>query len=220
MRTYSKTLELSDYDQMTEPQLIEEARVLLGHCGPPIDFVHKAWEYGLVLNAAKLNNAHTILEVGGNGSMFGATAALQGYSVLQVDPVSTGLRCIGQSQQLGVPLPFIQVDFFEYAEKRTFDAVTCICVLEHVEDHIKFFNHMLSFVAPGGLMALTVDFHPSGRKVFPQHLRTYSETAMRNLMDIAKRQGFALFHGDCDYTYRTADVFDLYTFASLIMIRE
>ena len=217
MRTYSKTLELADYDQMVEPQLIQEARILLGPTAPPKDFIHKAWEYGLVLNAARLNNAHTILEVGGNGSMFGATAVLQGLSVLQIDPVATGQRTVAQSKQLGLPLPFIQVDFFKYAEKRTFDAVTCICVLEHVRDHIKFFDHMLPFVAPGGLLALTVDFHPSGKTFLRGHLRTYSEDALKGLIGIAEKKGFTLFNGDCDYTYREASVYDLYTFASLIM---
>ena len=220
MRTYSKTLELTDYDQMVEPQLIQEARVLLGPTAPPKDFIHKAWEYGLVLNAARKNNAKTILEVGGNGSMFGATAVLQGLDVLQIDPGATGHRTVAQAKQLGLPLPFVQVDFFKYNEKRIFDAVTCICVLEHVRDHIKFFDHLLTFVAPSGLVALTVDFHPSGKAFSRHHLRTYTEDALKALIGIAAKKGFTLFNGDCDYTYRGAHVIDLYTFASLVMKRE
>jgi len=220
MRTYSKTLELADYDQMTEPELIKEARILLGPTAPPKDFIHKAWEYGLVLNALRKNGAHTVLEVGGNGSMFGAAAVLQGMSVLQINRVATGHRAIAQSKQLGLPLPFLQVDFFNYKEKRTFDAVTCICVLEHVRDHIKFFNHLLTFVAPGGLLALTVDFHPSGKAFSRHHLRTYTESSLQALLDIARKRGFTLFGGDCDYTYGEAHVYDLYTFASLMLKRE
>ena len=217
MRTYSKTLELADYEQMTEPKLIQGARESLGSTAPPRDYKHRAWEYGLVLNALRKNKTKTVLDIGGNGSIFGPSVALQGMTVLQIDSCGTGKRTVAQAKQLGLPLPFLQMDFFNYNEKRTFDAVTCISVLEHVQDDTKFFNHLLAFVAPGGLLALTVDFHPSGKTFLRGHLRTYTEDSLWALIEIAEKKGFTLFNGDCDYTYRGANVYDLYTFASLIM---
>ena len=219
MRTYSKTLELADYDQMVEPQLIQDARESLGATAPPRDYKHRAWEYGLVLNALRKNKSKTVLDIGGNGSIFGPSVALQGMSVLQIDSCGTGTRTVAQAKQLGLPLPFLQMDFFNYNEKRTFDAVTCISVLEHVRDDTKFFNHLLTFVAPGGLVALTVDFHPSGKTFLRGHLRTNTGGNLQALIGIAEKKGFALFDGSCNYVYNEAYVYDAYTFASLVMKR-
>lgn len=220
MKTYSKTLELADYDRMMEQEVVQGARDLLGAQGPPADYEHRAWEYGLMLNALRENLTRTVLDVGGNGSIFAPAAALLGMNVLQIDPSPTIRNAEAQAARIELALPYLQMDFFDYEQGRTFDAVVCISTLEHVLNDVAFFEKLLSFVRPGGLLAMTVDFHPSGRACVGAHLRTYSNANLRALIKIAEEKKFALFGGDCDYTYEEAHVYGKYTFASLVMRRK
>jgi 2-polyprenyl-3-methyl-5-hydroxy-6-metoxy-1,4-benzoquinol methylase len=42
----------------------------------------------------------------------------------------------------------------------TFDAVTCISVMEHIMDHETAVRHMLRLLAPGGLLVITTPYNP------------------------------------------------------------
>jgi len=216
LSTYSKTLDVADYPLIPEAVHIQNIKGVLGPAQFAADHQHRTWEYGLLLNALRENGAHSVLDVGGNGSAFAPAAAWVGMEVCQIDPSDCGRRIADHATRVGTPLSFIQKDFLSYNAKRKFDGVTCISVLEHIPEDIEFFEKLLSFVKKGGLLAITVDFHPDGVAKQAGHLRTYNNAAMLRFIDLAKKQGFEMFRGEYDYTYRGEDVFQ-YTFASLVM---
>lgn len=217
--TYSKTLDVADYNLMSEHIHIQNIKNLIGVGLFANDHPHRMWEYGLVLNALRKVNVVSILDVGGNGSAFAPSAAWLDMDVLQVDPAASGNLVAQQSAKISKPLSYLQKDFLEYDTDRSFDAVVCLSVLEHIPDDVAFFKKLLSFVRVGGLFAITVDFHPSGVGMHQGHHRTYNEQAMQEFLRIAREGGFELFGEGCDYTYRGEDVYT-YTFASLVLKKE
>ena len=72
-------------------------------------------------------------------------------------------------------------------------------------------------VKPGGLLAITCDFHPSGLSRVGGHVRTYNEESLTKLL--AGLDKFVPFGDGWDYTYRGEDV-NNYTFASLVLKRR
>lgn len=173
----------------------------------------RAWEYGLALDALQAHGCQSVLDVGGGGSVFAPAAASLGMEVVQVDPGDCSAWVAAQSERIGQPLAYHQVDAMALDDGRLYDAVTCLSVLEHVEDDRAFFAHLQRFLRPGGLLILTVDFWPDGMPQVDGHLRTYNIERLSRLVDAAP--GFALL-GPPDYADRGAHVYG-YTFASLVL---
>lgn len=198
-------------DRVKESELVRDVHRQLA--GVPHRFEHplRAWEYGLTLSALRSHGCRSVLDVGGGGSVF-AQAAL-GMEVVQVDPGDCAAWVAAQSEHTGRPVTYHQRDVMEYDDRRLYDAVTCLSVLEHVEDDGAFFQRLQGFVKPGGLLALTVDFWPDGAPQVAGHLRTYNVGRLSRLVDAAP--GFELL-GPPDYTDRGAHVYG-YTFASLVL---
>lgn len=217
---YSKTLELEDYAYLPESKLIHKMKQRLdGVAGYRFEHPHRAWEYGIILNALVKNNSKCIIDVGGGGSLFAPLATSLGIKVLQIDPEDYSKWAGEQSAVLKEPLPYLLMDFFEYQTDEEFDAVTSISVLEHIPNDIGFFQRLCAFVKPGGLLAMTVDFHPSGAVRVDGHLRTYNNNSIENLISIAKEVGFELYGGTSKYNYQQEHV-NNYTFASMIFSRS
>jgi SAM-dependent methyltransferase len=215
---YSKTLDIKDYDKMLEPVHVDNVVGVLADTTYRFEHTHRRWEYGIVLRALRANKTTTVLDVGGGGSVFAPAASFLNMEVLQVDPEPYGTWALAQARTLGFPLPYIQKDFFEFDTRRRFDAVVSISTIEHVENDLAFFDKLLTFVRPGGLLALTVDFHPSREAlVYPEHLRTYNGDDLGDLY--LRAEDFNFFGSERDYTWRGADV-NTYTFASLILRRN
>lgn len=175
----------------------------------------RAWEYGLALDALQAHGCQSVLDVGGGGSVFAPAAATLGMEVVQVDPGDCSAWVAAQSERTGRPLVYHQADVMAYEDERLYDAVTCLSVLEHVEDDAAFFRRLQRFVRPGGLLVLTVDFWPDGAPQVDGHLRTYNVGRLSRLVDQAP--GFELL-GPPDYTDHGAHVYG-YTFASLVLRR-
>ena len=213
---YSKTLEERDYGLMIEPEHVDNVVSVLADTNYRFEHTHRRWEYGLLLRALRANGTKTVLDVGGGGSVFAPSAAMLGMEPIQVDPEPYGDWALQQARKLGMPLPYIQEDFLKFTTRRKFDAVVSISTLEHIEEDEKFFLRMAEFVKPGGLLAITVDFHPSGDALlYPEHLRTYTKRDMEHLYNMLWPE-FTYFDGAVDYTYRGADV-NSYTFASMVL---
>ena len=227
---YSKTLQAQTYDDIREVQDVLLAKRRLEGVPCRFDHPHRAWEYGLVLSALVANGAKTILEIGGGGSLFAPTAALLGMEIMQVDRKDCTHWTAAQEERLGISLPYIQQDFpDEYIAEEQFDAVVSISVIEHIsadasrhidtcaQDAAKravFFERMLDLITPGGLVAITTDFHPNKASNVK-----FSEDEIMALYEIGRRRGFDWFGGEHDYTY-TGNLVNYYTFASMILRRE
>lgn len=214
---YSKTLEEYDYGLMTEPEHIDNVAGILSDVPHRLEHPHRRWEYGIVLRALRQNATITVLDVGGGGSIFAPAAGMLGMEPIQVDPEPYGEWALQQAKKLRMPLPYIQTDFFGFTTRRMFDAVVSISTLEHVGNDELFFAKMLSYVKPGGLLAMTVDFYPTGEALmYPEHLRTYNKERLMELRNQA--YDFRFFGDEYDYTYRGANV-NNYTFASMVLCR-
>lgn len=173
----------------------------------------RAWEYGLALDALKANGCRSVLDVGGGGSAFAPAAATMGMEVTQVDPGDCSAWVSAQAERIRKPLPYHQAEVMTFEGGQLYDAVTCLSVLEHVEDDGAFFARLQRFLRPGGLLILTVDFWPDGKPQVDGHLRTYNVARLSQLIDLAP--GFELL-GPPDYADRGAHVYG-YTFASLVL---
>lgn len=213
---YSKTLDVLDYDQMTEPVHVDNIASALGSVVFRYEHAHRRWEYSLVLKALRENKTITVLDVGGGGSLFAPAATMLGMEVVQVDPGPYGAWALEQSYKLGHPLPYIEKDFFDFHTRRKFDAVVSISTIEHVGEDRRFFEKLMSYVKPGGVLALTTDFHPSGELRCAGHARTYNGESLVKFRNISRGQRFDWLGDGYDYTYRGEDV-NNYTFASLIL---
>jgi len=198
---------------------ITEMRHLLRHTPYRWEHEMRAWEYGFALTAIA-DRARDIIDVGGGGSLFAPAAAKLGIDVVVIDPQPVWEMIEQQGDAIGKRIHFAQSNFEKTHVAGGADAVVCLSVIEHVPDHITFFRHLLNHVRRGGTLALTTDFHPSGRPMCPHHLRTYNEQTMREFINLAAthKPPFTPL-GDIDYTYH-GDFVNNYSFASLALVRE
>ena len=222
MKQYSKTLDEKDYHTFAEMNCIGNMHNELSGTFYPYP-KHRHWEYGLCLNALIENQAVNILEVGGVGSLFAACAARVGMEMTIVDPSMEGAHLFAIQNMIlqsgNAPITFEQMDFFQYQNQKKFDAVVCISTLEHVANDEPFFKKLLNSVKEGGILFITVGFHPSGQRLADGHFRTYNQERLESFIAIAKNHGFEVFGGDPDYSWRGENV-NNYTFASLVLKRE
>ncbi len=213
---YSKTLDALDYDRMVESIHVDNVAGVLGTTSFRYEHTHRRWEYSLILKALRENKTITVLDVGGGGSLFAPAATMIGMEVVQVDPEPYGAWALEQSHKLRHPLPYIKKDFFDFYTRRKFDAVVSVSTIEHVEEDRRFFEKLMSHVKPGGILALTTDFHPSGEQKTTEHVKTYNEEDLVRFRNVARGLRFDWLGDGYDYTYRGEDV-NNYTFASLIL---
>lgn len=215
--TYCKTIELEDYRVFGETQHVVNIKNMLGTFGGREEHPHRSWEYGLVLHALREHGCKNILDVGGGSSLFGPTAAWIDMRVIVVDPCDYAEWTHAQAMRIGGKLlHYVQQDFMQFDNPEKFDAVTCISVLEHVDDDLAFFKKLAAHVKPGGLLAITVDFWPDGAQKSGGHIRTYNADRLRMLAESV--EGFTPL-GKLDYEHVDSYVYG-YTFASLVLRRS
>lgn len=131
-----------DYEDMTEALAIVDEHFTKS--APQSE--HRRWEYATALvaiehwSAATQTNPTHLVDVGGNGSPFHHMVAQ--YMPKVVDPKeSDRLDLAGYLHRCPGLAP----------------VVTCLSVIEHVEDLDRFLYHLSCLVAPGGLLILTTD---------------------------------------------------------------
>lgn len=218
MYKYSKTLNIADYKALPTEFVNRTYNDFRDICRFEHD--HRRWEYGLAIQALLDNDARDILEVGGGGSLLIPLVYLSGNrTVTEVDPWDCSDTLLKQGLRLGLaePIPFYHKDFLDLDIIRQFDAVVCTSVIEHVPEHEKFFQKLLSYIKPKGILVLTTDFYPTGEKFSSAHHRTYSEEDLLTYAESAK--GFSFFGDGYDYTFWGSYVYQ-YTFASLVLKNE
>lgn len=216
---YSKTADEADYAASDTYQHIKNMQSMLdgAHNGWLTEY--RRWEYGVVLQALRENGAQTVLDVGGGSSIFAASAIWCGMDVKVVDPDDYAAMFEEQSRRIGKTVPFIHQDFFDFQSDDQYDAVVSISTIEHVPEDLSFFKKLLTLVKPGGLVALTTDFHPSGSVMTGGHLRTYNAERLTDFIQYARNAGFEVYGGAADYSRFEPNVLGVYSFASLVMKR-
>ena len=201
----SKTLDPADY-----AELVEELQIVDLHFGRAREqHPQRRWEYALALRAiqewGRISPAGVCrhVDVGGAGSPF---RYMPDAPVEIVDPDET-------------------VSLAEYLDgcSRLASVVTCLSVLEHVDDLDRFCYHLSCLVAPGGLLFLTMDywdqdgpdtahFHWDRKRIFGPSL--YRDTA-ESFLD----HDFVWF-GERELTYHGHQLFGSYSFASLSLVKR
>ena len=224
---YSKTLQSSTPDIPNGQHLRDIIQRLEG-IPYRLDHPHRLWEYGVVLTALQATETRTVLVIGGGSSLFAPAAALLGMEIMQVDIKACADWAAKQEERLNISLPYTTQDFFEYSTEEKFDAVVSISVIEHtsadasltrstdeldVAKRMLFFERMLDLVNPGGLVAITTDFHPTKAGNIK-----FGDAEILALYEAAQERGFDWFGDGYDYTY-AGEFVNYYTFASMVLRR-
>jgi ubiquinone/menaquinone biosynthesis C-methylase UbiE len=216
---YCRTLDPDDYNWILEAAHIHNMIEVLCHVPVRLEHQHRKWEYGLALKTLRANKCKTILDVGGGGSMFAPAAAWIDMAVTQIDPGDFSSWSAAQSAHIHKPMKYITARLEDVAVDRTYDGVTCLSVLEHIEEDQPFLKKLMRFVKPGGLLFLTVDFHPDGRQHSAGHLRTYNREGIARLIKLAAKAGFVPYGQTPDYKWMGPQVYD-YSFGALALWRR
>lgn len=207
-----------------EVELLTEVEKLLQEKNIPYlnQHEHRYWEYGNALSAIKdkygrRTSSVSILDVGGAGSLFGVTAAYNGYNVTQVDPDNHIHDVNKQNEILKSNMAAIKSKFQDYQDGNQYDVVTSLSVIEHVPDDMEFIKILAGKVKEGGLLILTTDFHPSGEQRLPWHIRAYNEVSFLNLKD--NITGFKFYNDEFDYS-KYLEMVNNYSFAMMVLEKE
>jgi SAM-dependent methyltransferase len=194
-------------------RLVEELAVVesLFHAESPQDPARK-WEYSMALRAGKgLNGSgiypHVALDVGGAGSPLVHMLTRAGYSTHVVDPKVN--RDLAAAVAEGV-----QADF-----------VTCISVIEHVEDLMQFVWELQQVVRSGGRLFLTCDIwdqDETAKDTAQFHWmreRIFTPKTWQMVAEEFRKNGFE-FYGGQEWEYRGEQLYGSYSFASLSLAKQ
>lgn len=129
------------------------AKAVVDRCWDDSQHPSRKWEYALALQAIDRWLAQTdrigvyhLADVGGGGSPFWDMLSDEVQGVI-IDPAAA---------KTSYTLRETLADHVN-ATYRVYSIVTCLSVLEHVEDLDRFCYHLSCLLAPGGLLVLTVD---------------------------------------------------------------
>lgn len=217
---YCKTIDPKDYETSDLFTHVDNMVGIMDGLYTTWGTEFRKWEYGTALKALRENGARTVLDVGGGSSMFAAAATWAGFDVTVVDPDDYVEMFKRQSDRIGKDLPYVRQDYFDYDAADQFDAVVCLSVIEHVQNDVPFFEKLLKYVTPGGILVLTTDFDPNQKAhVYPSHLRTYDAKTLLGMIEVAKARGFEVFGAKPNYKKFEPLIYNLYSFASLVLKR-
>ena len=215
---FSRVLHPNDYELFTEHKEVGEVFLKLNREARN-EHEHRKWEYGLCLAYLKTfgSEVKTVLDVGGGGSIMSPLLALNGYDVIQTD-VSNGLETVNkQNEILGTDMKFFYADFSKKQEDiDMFDAVISISTIEHVPDHVAFFENLLKNAKKA--VVITTDFSEHAEVYSTAHMRTYNGESLKEYIEVAKDYGFSPPE-EPEHVYRGSFVYQ-YSFGSLCFLKE
>jgi len=208
----TKTLSPFDYGSLQPELSIVDAVGIEGQ--------HEArrWEYAMALHAVRRwkeadpkrgSSRVGAVDVGGAGSNLNAMLTrVMGAPATIVDP------------NVNIPVEELDgsIDFSSYV-------VTCISVLEHVEDEWGFLTAVDRLVRPGGLLFLTMDCWDGGigdkdtAHFFWMRHHIYNTITWMELAERFVNNGYEFF-GEHDFSYNGAQLFASYSFASLSLRKK
>lgn len=135
------------------------------------------------------SEAPVLLDVGcSSGHLLGELAsAFPGAQLIGADFIPEVLRRIAPSMP-GVPL--VQFDLRHCPlPDASVDAVTCLNVLEHIDDDEAALRHIKRILKPGGIAHVEVPAGPGLYDIYDQWLMHHRRYRMRDLLALARRVG-------------------------------
>lgn len=133
----------------------------------------------------------SILDAGGEEySQILPWLATEGYTDLNVvNTLFTNIKT-----QNGVVYRYGNIEGLKYLDE-SFNAISCLSVLEHGVDLDKFFPEMMRILKPGGHLILSVDYEYdeidcSGIEAFGVPMKIFSAADIQNMCDLAQSCGF------------------------------
>ena len=113
-------------------------------------------EYRFALQMLGEKRPITVLDVGTGTAAWPRLLRNCGYVVTAIDNV----RDYWPKGMRNRHWPVLDVDILNPRERlsKNFDAITCISVIEHIEDHTRALRNMVGLLKPGGFLILTTPF--------------------------------------------------------------
>ena len=92
-------------------------------------------------------------------------------------------------------IPLLQFDLRNSPlENKSLDAVTCINVLEHIDDDQKALCEIYRILRPGGIAHIEVPSSPSCYDIYDEHLMHHRRYTMSGLIKKCRNAGFSVLH--------------------------
>ncbi len=115
-------------------------------------------EYRFALESLTAAHPRTVLDVGTGTTAWPHLLRTCGFVTTAIDNV----RDYWSEGMVNRHWSVMDVDISQISGfKGPFDAVTCISVLEHIEDQENAIRHMLRLLSPGGLLVITTPYNHS-----------------------------------------------------------
>jgi 2-polyprenyl-6-hydroxyphenyl methylase/3-demethylubiquinone-9 3-methyltransferase len=115
-----------------------------------------------VLEKIQASNGHTILDIGCGGGFLSNALAMKGFKVTGVDLSPLSLKIAADHDQ-SHSVDYKVADAYELPfANESFDVITAMDFLEHVEDPNKIINEASRVLKPGGIFI----FHTFNRNIF------------------------------------------------------
>ena len=218
----SKSIELSDYDDLQEGIAeINHAicRTRGGGFKVYVPHEHRYWEYASALEVARGRKIDLAVDIGCGFSALGPALCYQQplATVVECDP-SPAVREDRSNIESGMNLNLLSDGSALMDLSDTYDAVFSISVMEHIPqaDQQAAWDKLISLVAPGGLLFVTVDY--SEQIIFGtegERETYYNPTMLKAIINTLVDAGFSI---EWDLTYHGSFVKD-YTFFRIIAER-
>lgn len=175
-----------------------------------------------------------ILDVGGGKAVFGLYLASLGHVVDAVDPDADANALRNRiAAKSGMGHRFRAEEEMAKPDKATYDIITCISVVEHVENEGSLLPQLVELLKPGGLLHVTCDFYeryieyPDANRTLVPDRENHTDSRIYDVQSLYQRLIIPLagcgMHLIGDTNFENVDVRDpsyrpvrgLYTFARL-----
>ena len=170
----NKIADIQDLNQIARSCVIErllKTRYTVEKTGLPYsdhmqDHWLRLWEYSGAIIESHLDKRMRVLDAGGTGTIFSYYMAFEGCEVHTIDIDGSKVKDADVlSEQLGLKMyhSVQRVEHLDYPDCY-FDAVYCICVIEHLS--LEHQPHALielgRVLKPGGVLSITFDYGKDG----------------------------------------------------------
>ncbi len=166
----NKLADLQDFNVVSKSAIIDrllKTKHVIDKTGLPYadhmqDNWLRLWEYSGAIIESRLDKRMVVLDAGGTGTIFSYYMAVEGCEVHTVDTWEEKVTDAKKlSEALGLPMYHSIQDIRDLVYKDAyFDAVYCICVIEHLAKatQVVGIRELARVLKPGGVLSFTFDY--------------------------------------------------------------